>query len=759
MDLTKGQKFFPILFLFGLVILFFFPYLTGEKIPYAADLTGSDLTELNLPLRFLAKESFQQGQIPLWTDLLSNGFPILAEGQAGVFYPFNLIFFNFLPFNFAVNFTLVLNFFLAGLFTYFYCRILKISQLGSILAALAFSFSSFFVFRFKHLNLINAAIWLPLEFYLIEKYFLNKRRPLIIIALSLVFAVQFFAGHVQITYISLLGCFIYFIFKVYFSQNEKFRQKIIKAFLFWLIVGFITFGLSAIQFLPSLEFTKIADRTSWINYENATAFKYQPANLFTFVSPYAFGNPAKATYQPDLKEFGVFWENNIYFGILPLVFSLLAIFFLFLKNQKVKILTFLLLIAFFFILGDFNPLFGFFWQIIPGFKLFRFPQRFSLLALIALATLAGLGFDWFWQKVKAWQSRIKPEIKSKLLFEFLLPLVLILIVAIDLFNVAFNYIGTLDYAAYFKKPPSVEFLEQDPDDFKVLSLRWMDSWQRLYGLAGGWQNNLSLFVAGRNLLPPNLNVFWGIPEIEDRSLFEGGLGGVGRFSQYQNILLGINQSFEDTKQMVFTDQFLKLLGIQNVKYIISFFDLKETDNLKIKKEVKLDFLAPLKIYENSYYLPRVLAFFKIQEVKNQDDILPMIFNPEFNPAETLILENDVNYQNQESEIKKPDIKVDADQADSIKINVDFPQAGFLYLDQIYFPGWQAKIDGQSAKILRANYTFTAVEVPSGKHQVEFFYQPVSYLIGKTITFLTFLFLLLYLIYYFFLRKNEKLVTN
>ncbi|MFA6255501.1 MAG: YfhO family protein [Patescibacteria group bacterium] len=759
MDLGKSQKFFPVLFLLGLVILFFFPYLTGGKIPYAADLTGSDLTELDLPLRFLAKESFQQGQIPLWTDLLSNGFPILAEGQAGIFYPFNFILFNLLPFNLAVNFTLILNFFLAGLFVYFYCRVLKISQVGSILAALAFSFSGFFIFRFKHLNLINAAIWLPLEFYLIEKYFLSKRRPLIIIALSLVFAVQFFAGHVQITYISLMSCFIYFTFKVCFHRHEKIRKKIIEVFLFWLIVGFITFGLSAIQFLPSFEFAKISDRQSWISYENATSFQYHPANLFTFVSPYAFGNPAKATYQQNNREFGVFWENNIYFGILPLVFSLVAIFFLFFKSRKVKILTFLLLISFFFILGDFNPFFGLFWQFIPGFKLFRFPQRFLLLALISLVTLSGLGFDWFWQKALVWQSKIKSEIKSKLLFKFLLPLVLILITAIDLFVVAFNYVGTLDYDAYFNKPASVEFLEQDPDNFKILSLRWMDSWQRLYGLAGGWQNNLSLFIAGRNLLPPNLNVFWGIPTIEDRSLFEGGLGGVGRFSQYQNILLGINQSFEDTKQMAFTDQFLKLLGVQNVKYIISFFDIKETDNLKVKKEVKLDFLAPLKIYENSYYLPPILAFFKIQKIKNPDDILPVIFNPEFNPAETLILENDVDYQNQDSEIKKPDIQVDYEQVNNIKINVDFPQAGFLYLDQIYFPGWQAKIDGQPAEILRANYTFTAIQVPSGQHQIEFFYRPASYFIGKTITLLTFLGLLLYLIYYFISRKNEKPLTS
>jgi len=157
----------PVIFLFGLAALFFIPYLTGQKIPYAGDFTGSDLTELDLPLRQVAAESLKAGQMPLRTDRLANGFPVLAEGQAGVFYPPNLLF-VFLPFNWAVNLSFFLNFFLAGLFIYLYARVLKISPLGALFSAVAFSFSGFFIFRLKHLNLINAAVWLPLLFYLIE---------------------------------------------------------------------------------------------------------------------------------------------------------------------------------------------------------------------------------------------------------------------------------------------------------------------------------------------------------------------------------------------------------------------------------------------------------------------------------------------------------------------------------------------------------------------------------------------------------------
>jgi len=86
------SKILPGIFLFFIALLFFLPYLSSNKIPYEGDLTGSDLTELNLPYRFLAKEALRQGHVPLWTNAFADGFPLLAEGQAGVFYPLNILF-------------------------------------------------------------------------------------------------------------------------------------------------------------------------------------------------------------------------------------------------------------------------------------------------------------------------------------------------------------------------------------------------------------------------------------------------------------------------------------------------------------------------------------------------------------------------------------------------------------------------------------------------------------------------------------------
>ena len=73
------------------------------------------------------------------------------------------------------------------------------------------------------------------------------------------------------------------------------------------------------------------------------------------------------------------------------------------------------------------------------------------------------------------------------------------------------------------------------------------------------------------------------------------------------------------------------------------------------------------------------------------------------------------------------------------------------------PGWQAKINGRPAKVLPADYAFMAVVVPPGQSEIEFFFQPLSYLIGKRLTLISIFIFLLCLVYYFF--KVPKASTN
>src|SRR5262249_11722241 len=59
----------------------------------------------------------------------------------------------------------------------------------------------------------------------------------------------------------------------------------------------------------------------------------------------------------------------------------------------------------------------------------------------------------------------------------------------------------------------------------------------------------------------------------------------------------------------------------------------------------------------------------------------------------------------------------------VTIETGNPEKGLLVLSDNYYPGWTATIDGQPTKILRANHTMRAVNVPPGQHLVSFQFAP------------------------------------
>jgi uncharacterized membrane protein YfhO len=57
--------------------------------------------------------------------------------------------------------------------------------------------------------------------------------------------------------------------------------------------------------------------------------------------------------------------------------------------------------------------------------------------------------------------------------------------------------------------------------------------------------------------------------------------------------------------------------------------------------------------------------------------------------------------------------------------VESEQGGVVVFSEIYYPGWQATIDGEKAEIARANYVLRAMEMPAGHHTVVMTFDPQS----------------------------------
>lgn len=71
--------------------------------------------------------------------------------------------------------------------------------------------------------------------------------------------------------------------------------------------------------------------------------------------------------------------------------------------------------------------------------------------------------------------------------------------------------------------------------------------------------------------------------------------------------------------------------------------------------------------------------------------------------------------------------------DSLVIRASPRRAGYLIVDDLFYPGWSATIDGRAAAILPADGMLRAVRLAPGRHTVRLSYQPESVEIGEILT--------------------------
>jgi uncharacterized membrane protein YfhO len=63
--------------------------------------------------------------------------------------------------------------------------------------------------------------------------------------------------------------------------------------------------------------------------------------------------------------------------------------------------------------------------------------------------------------------------------------------------------------------------------------------------------------------------------------------------------------------------------------------------------------------------------------------------------------------------------------------------GFAVFSEMYYKnGWNATIDGKESEIIRVDYALRGLNIPAGKHTVEFKFEPQVVKTGSTIALLS-----------------------
>jgi hypothetical protein len=69
----------------------------------------------------------------------------------------------------------------------------------------------------------------------------------------------------------------------------------------------------------------------------------------------------------------------------------------------------------------------------------------------------------------------------------------------------------------------------------------------------------------------------------------------------------------------------------------------------------------------------------------------------------------------------------------IRAQVDATEDGWAVFSEVWYPGWEATVDGQPVPIARADTLFRAVAVPPGHHTIELHFQAPSLRLGLLIS--------------------------
>ena len=80
--------------------------------------------------------------------------------------------------------------------------------------------------------------------------------------------------------------------------------------------------------------------------------------------------------------------------------------------------------------------------------------------------------------------------------------------------------------------------------------------------------------------------------------------------------------------------------------------------------------------------------------------------------------------------------------------------GVVVFSEIYYPGWQATIDGQPVDIARADYILRAMNVPAGKHTIEMWFDPQSLHLTESIAYAAMALLLIGVMLFVWLKRKQ-----
>jgi hypothetical protein len=339
----------------------------------------SDIVAQHHATKTVLWRNLQAGDgIPFWRSDQLSGTPALTHPQSLYTYPLHALYF-FLPPERALGPTLWLHLAAAGLVLWALGGALGLGHAARLIMGLAglFNFKLLAIHFSGWLPVIPGVVFVPLlmaaVLYLLEKPGLPA---MLLVALS--GALCLHTGHLQLFYYAVLFLSAYVLLRCALAWRADRRREAGRTLALLAAASLLAAGLTAYLLWPMAAEAPLMSRGE-AGYDFFLGrHSLKPLHLAGFLCP---------LFVTDKPEF---WEDVAYFGLIPLALAaagaLLAR-----RRRPVLFLTvgFVLSVA----LAADTPLLRAAHDYVPGFALFRCPNRLLFLTAIFGIALAGFGLE------------------------------------------------------------------------------------------------------------------------------------------------------------------------------------------------------------------------------------------------------------------------------------------------------------------------------------------------------------------------------
>jgi hypothetical protein len=712
--------------------------------------------------RFLAS-AIHSGSTPFWNPYHYGGHPSIADPQSLIFAPAFVLWalFDPAPSMLAFDVLVYAHLLVGGL------AIVAIGWRAGwpvaacVLAAVVFMFGGCASSRMQHAGAILTYAMFPPALMLLQ---LAIQRRSIVLGIACGVTVALLAlGRNQI---ALLFCFALLAAALAeaLADERPLRYLADRAGVL-AAIAISCVAIVAVPALLTMQFAALSNRPAAV-LERAFEASLYPANLATLLVPDIFGSHRFPPWGPNYEtvpEVASVDEsfNYLFVGSVPVILLLwLGVAGGGLVRRGRVLMTAVLAAALLYMLGRYTPAFGWAFQWVPGVDLFRRPIDGSFVFVAALALLVG-------HLLSDYMRLGLP--RGRTAFAVLLAAMMLAVVgSAILFSARTGHAGDALRAALWIAPIPVlviAALLKAPD---AASRRLVATGLVVVAVAEllWWNVASRLNAEGRHHYAV-LETPATAAEIDTLALLERSIGerqrdgdrprveimGVGGAWQnlamvrgleaingYNPLRIGLYDKLIAPGETTYLSEQRKfpasfesydcaLARALGLEYVVLDRPIEEVPNLAKRPVAELLRGGPkLWLYRLKNTMPR-LVFTDRVRVADADAVSSGGALAESPSSDRVLIDDDTPPSRSYSLFGAAQsglARIVSWRPDRIEIEVESQLGGMLVLHELYYPGWVAEIDGQPARILRADVLFRGVEVPAGRREVVFRFAPLSF---------------------------------